>query len=226
MSTDVRDPSAQDGGEDPIKQIKGEMNRKLEKTEAAIQKLTEQNAALLAAIQAAQQPAKPKTQEPEKKLSDIMYEDPERYAAIIREDATREATKAVTEQMTRNQEVQATVAALAADYPELADSESELVKSTLKILEGLPANERNSTTSYKYAVREAAHRLDVKPRTKRDSSEDFMAPGGSAPSRRKSRSDAQVIESSKDMASVFGLNLEDPKAKAIYLDILKKKGAR
>lgn len=230
MTNDPNTPDTGDSPEsaqDPIRQIKGEMNRKLDKQNEQIQALLKQQGDLLSAIQAAQAaPTRQAAPEPEEDIESLMLTEPKKAAARIRQEAVREATQTINGQLAHQQAINNTIASLAADYPELADSNSELVKTTMQILGTIPESERKAHT-YEYAVNKAANQLDMRPRAKRQETEDFSAPSYSAAATRKrARSDGQIVESSKEQAKILGLDLSNEKAKAAFLKIMKERGLK
>lgn len=232
MSTDDTNtgestPAAND--QDPIKQIKGEMNRKLDKQNEQITSLLRQQAELVAAIQNAQKPQRAPSTEPTESIADLMYSSPEKAAARIRQEAVAEARAAMEATLAsqaQQQAVNQVIVTMADAYPELNDSDSELIRVTKEILGSIPENERRPH-AYEYAINKAATSLDMKPRSKREDSDGFVSASASPHARRtKARSDAQIIDNAKDQASVFGLDFSNPKVKAAYLEVIRAKGIK
>lgn len=222
-------PSAEQQ-DDPIKQLKGEFNRKIGKTNELISQLVSTQTKLQEALSQISQPKKTQVQESadsDVDMEDLMYKDPKKYANIIKETAKREAIAEMRQQFSSEEQVKGTIAQLAAEYPELSDSENELTKAAAEILKHVGEHERSNPRIYEYAVMKAAQKLDVKPRSKRPSAqdEDFASPVYSSPQQRsKKRSSESVVTQNKDVAKAFGVNLDDPKMKERYLNLLKQKG--
>jgi hypothetical protein len=228
MSDDINDPaSTPPPPEDQYKNIKGEFNRKIDKTNELVNQLIQSQAQLQEALGRIAQPAAaPAAKGKEEKLEDIMYTDPARYTQIIEERATERALTKMRSETTTQSSVNQAIAQLVAEYPELADAENELTKASAEILKGVSDSERTNPRTYEYAVMKAAQKLEVQPKSKRKQSEDeFVAPSYSSPqARSKKRSTEQVVNQNKDFGRAVGVNLDDPKMKEQFLNLLKSKG--
>jgi chromosome segregation ATPase len=227
MSDDIKDvDSKKSDDQDPIKQLKGEFNRKHEKTNELLNQLVNTQAQLQEALSKLAKPA-PKQEPIDDDIESLMYSDPKAYSQRIKEEAKREALEEMRRESSSQSSVNQTIAVLAGEYPELSDNDSDLTKKTVEILKTASEAEKMNARTYEYAVMKAAQQLDVKPRSKRPAAEeDFVAPSYTSPqSRSKKRSTEQVVTQNKDMAKAFGLNLDDPKVKERYLNLLKQKGS-
>lgn len=224
MSEDKTNPPADKEAPDAIKQIKSEFQRKHKETSDILSQIQQTQAALQATIEKSIQSAQPKQVDTDD--SDLMYSDPKAWRQKIKNEAKQEALNEMRSETYSQASVNQAIAQLAAEYPELSDNESDLTKKTVEILKGVSDAEKTNPRTYEYAVMKAAQGMDVKPRSKRPvAEEDFVAPSYSSPQgRRSKRSSEQVVSQNKDIASSFGLNLDDPKMKERYLNLLKQKG--
>lgn len=215
-----------EGGESKpteITNLKAEFNRKLSNLE-------EQNARLEQLIKMSlSSGSSPKTVhtpnvEPDAKLSDLIYTDPEKAAAIIQNKALESANNMVNQRMADKTAREQVAFQLVQEYPELNDQSSELYQETVKAYNKLSDTERLSPNSYKLAAREAAAVLGVLPNSKRQTSDNdnySMKGSGSAGAggrqprgSRKSDIDPMTLEFSR----LLGRDTSDPKV----IDGLKK----
>ena len=222
--TSVDPDPIKDKNTDPITQLKGEFNRKLGDTNKLIEQMAETNKALTAKLEALVNPKTPPKKE--ESLDALMYSDPKRYTQLIEERATSKAVEIVRAETQGQGMIQARIAELVAEYPELSDNNSDLTKQTVELLKGVNAMQKADPTTYEYAVLKAAQHLDVKPKSKRPKQEDdFIAPTYSSPKARQGRqTEDRVIKENKDFAKQVGVNLDDDKKKAVYLEKLREKG--
>jgi hypothetical protein len=221
---------------DPIKNLKAEMNRKLESFSAQNQqlsgKLDELTRALVArqaADEAARQPAK-------KPIKDLIYEDPDAAADEIASRVEQRVSTRVNAQLENQNQRQAVLQGLANDYPELTEDGSELQKLAVRIHSSLSESEKASPNAYKLAVREAAAELGIMTQKKRQNqgtgTDDFTLrrPTAKKSSRQDSRSsgddedlDPMTVEFAKVMSEFTNLiDADDPKV----MDRIKKRAQR
>jgi hypothetical protein len=196
---------------DPIRQLKGEMNRKLEKFDGKFDELTKSNQQLMALLDKATRPAAPQKPAADDDMDKIMYSDPKRFAAIIQEQAETRIMERISNANAAQNVTQTVISELAAEYPELADKNAELTKKAVTILQSLPQHEQSTTAAYRFAVKQAAEDLSVKPRSKRDPDE-FMGPSHNpygAP-RRREQSPAKIIERITPLAEAMGVDMSNP----------------
>lgn len=203
---------------DPITNVKAEFNRKLDNVTAELKRTQE---AILSQLQAKAAPAA----QPEVDLSDLMYKDPVKYAEIVEERAEKRIMSKL-DQRTAQQTKQNTVLnSLVQEFPELSDQNSPLFKKAVENYNTLSDDERSSPMAYKLAVKDAAMDLDIKPRSKRQSSDNegylMGGPGSGGSNSRPARTgDLDPIMTA--FAEHLGLPINDPKRK----ESLKKRAQR
>jgi hypothetical protein len=164
-----------------LNNLKSEMNRKLDSLK----------------------PAPPKKQEEEEDLDTLMISEPAKAAKIIEERAEAR----IMNKLNQNQKVTNSVNQIVSDYPELADQNSDLYKKAVEIYSTLDEAERTSPVAYKYAVKEAAEALGVKPKSKRPQvDEDFDPPSYGQGQRRRRQRDASLSDATVEFAQRMGLN--------------------
>jgi hypothetical protein len=202
------------GTVDELKNLKAEMNRKLENTNAQLQQV-------LAALQTPK-PGKSESA-PAAKVS--VFEDEEAYARRIKDEAKAEVTKELREEAQRTQKYQTIVNQIYSEYPEVSDQNSPLMQRAQEIFKSLPEDEQASAVAMKAAVAQAASEIGVKPKSKRTSSDDdsFSIPsgGGSNSSRRPGR-EPEIDSKTLELARLMGRDTSDPK----YLERLKNAAKR
>ncbi len=195
---------------DPIKNLKAEMDRKLGNADSRLSELQKTNELLMAKLSSISSPATPAAKT--ESLSDILYADPERYARIVEERAEARATERVSQQQQKANKVNTVVNQLAQEFPELSDNNHSLTKRAVEIYQALPDEEKNSSLSYKMAVREAAEELSIKPKSKRPVDEEPSF-GGSSGGSRSRRATAKLDTNTEELAAMLGLDTSDPKTK-------------
>lgn len=186
--------------EDPIKNLKAEMNRKLENTNAQLQ-------ALLAAINTPKVVATP-VAEPAKKVS--VFEDEDAYAARIKAETVAEIRREQAAQQTAQQKQAQTINALISEFPELSNMNDPLTKRAVEIFEALSPDEKASPVAYKAAVKEAALDLDIKPKSKRKAeskADDSFALGGSNGVTKRPPAQTEAEKVRLQLAEAFGLKV-------------------
>ena len=145
-------------------------------------------------------------------LDSLMYSDNARYRAIIQEQTEERIFQKLNQQNEIQGRTQSVISELAAEYPELSDRDNALTIKSVEILNSLPQHERATTTAYRYAVKQAAEELAVKPRSKRGDDE-FMGPSYNAyggQQRRREKSEKQTIAEISPLAEAMGLDMNDP----------------
>lgn len=222
------DASASDAGEKPdqVTNLKAEFNRKFEGINNALaqqnQMLQEQLNSILQTMTAKQTAAAGG----EAKLSDLIYNDPDKAAAIMEQNASAKAANAAVAAVASYQERQSTLSSLAAQYPELADTGSELAKAATAAYNALPARLKDTPEGYRMVIRETAADLGILPiakRKKAESDDDFSVSGNSSARKAAARSkDTGLSADTLDFARLSGLNVDDPKV----LESLKSRAKR
>lgn len=196
--------------EDISKQIKGEMNRKFDKQNSMIAELQLTMKSLAESLKPKAQPKQESTQEED--IETLIYADPKKAMAIVEDRASKRALETMNRASSAQQVLNNTIAELTQEYPEIASADADLTKKTVEILNSLSEHERSSPMAYKYAVREAADQLSIKPRSKRDP-DDFVAGGynGYSPNQRREKvSDKKIQSQVTDMARLMGVDTSDP----------------
>jgi hypothetical protein len=190
--------TASNQAEDPIKNLKAEMNRKLENTNAQLQ-------ALLAAINTQNKPA---PSEPAKKVS--VFEDEEAYAARVVAEAEARIEKKLAKEREQQTKQAQTINQLVMEFPELAQQDHSLTKRAVEIYNSLSDDEKNSPIAYKAAVKEAALELDIKPKAKRSQQrkeDDSFSLGGSSQGSKRPAPASEVDKVRESLAEAFGIKL-------------------
>lgn len=187
-----------------------ELERKLGDTNSAIAAMKAQNDELLKRLEALSKPAQAPTSTQED-LSELIYKDPQRYAEIITERATKQAEARISGTLQSQARTQQTLSQLAAEFPELADQNHDLTKKAVEIYSAMSDEDKASPLSYRAAVKEAAMDLGIKPKSKRSVDDEPVhggsGGGGAAP--RKPKLDKATLE----LAERLGLDVSDAKVR-------------
>lgn len=198
--------STQSKTDPEIQNLKSEFNRKMANLE-------DSNKQLLEAIKGLTPKAPPVSQ---KKVSDLIFDDTEAAVEEIETRVTKKVNQVLDSRDQRKAKESQVFAALYNDYPELADQGHDLTKKTVEIYNALPEEDRQSPTAYRLAAREAAMELGVKPKNKREASNDDYSFGGSSSGQPRRTGSSSSKEEDADIAAVaeaFGINMNDPKKK-------------
>lgn len=203
MSDDIQTPEQID----PLKNLKAEMERKLSNSEARLSELQKTNELLFSKLNELTTPKAAPAPQKQVSMSDLLYSNPEEYARIIEE----RAMERVAAQQQRAQKVNGVISQLAQEFPELSDNNSSLTKRAVEIYNSLPPEEKQSSLSYRLAVKDAADELGLKPKSKRpvDDEPSFGSSGRSAPRRKDKLNPMTEV-----WATALGLDPSDPKVKA------------
>lgn len=207
-------------GEDQIKQVKSEFDRKLGNYDSRLSEMQQQNEKILQALDkvAAPPPQATKKDTSHEDLSDVMYSDPERYHKIMEQRADERADKRLDKKLAERDSIAKrqtdVLARIVNDYPEVNDPSNPLTAKTVEILNKMSAEDKQNPTNYRIAVLEAAAELGVAPKYKRKKSDDddFVLSGeGAAGGSRKPKKKSGVNDATLDFARVMGLDTSDPK---------------
>jgi hypothetical protein len=194
--------------QDPYKNLKAELDRKISNTSTEVTEMRKANEALTAQIAELTRkivaPAPAATQSED--LSDLFYKDPARYAQIVADRAAAQADKIARQREDATRKTNTTLANLQNEYPELSDSSSELTKKAVEIYNSLPDDERNSSMAYKLAVQSAAVDLGVKPRSKRPVDDEPMGNPSYSGGRGGRRQSNKLDPATEELAQMFGLD--------------------
>jgi hypothetical protein len=208
MAGDSMPPEENDQGSDPLVNLKAELNRKLTNSEEKIAQFQKTQDALLAKLNEMSAPKAAPAQK--ESLSDLIYSDPDRYAAIITSQAVEAATSHISKQQMQQAKTQGVLQALQNEFPELSDSGHELTQKAVEVYNSLPDDERSSSLAYKVAVKQAALDLGYKPKSKRPAEEE---PSIGSSGGYKTRKSTKVDAATEQLAAMFGINTSDPKVK-------------
>lgn len=212
MSTEVKNETQQGQAappQDEIKNLKAEMNRKLDNTTAQLQALLDQ--------------MKKPTAPTETKKAPSVFEDEEAFAASIEQRAAERIRKEQEATQAAQARYQNTVQGILREYPEAADEASDLMKRAKEIYGALGDDERNSPLAMKAAVAEAASEIGLKPKSKRpQNDDDSFALSGSTQSTRRSSREPDLDPATVAFAKALGQPVDDPK----YLERLKAAAKR
>lgn len=200
---------------DQFTNLKAEFSRKFESVNSQLAAQNQQMQQQLNAILATMTTKQTEQAGGQEKLSDMIYNNPEKAADLIAENASRKAAATIN----GYQERQGALTALAQQYPELNDVNSELSKRAIETYNSLPANLRDTAAGYKMAIRDAAADLGVLVASKRqkatESNDDFTVGGNSTARKSPPKSkDAELSQDTLDIAKLMGLDTEDPKVVA------------
>ena len=190
---------------DPVKNLKSEFNRKLDNIN---EQLARQNAEILARLEAqTKTPAAP-----QKKLSELMYEDQDQFAAEVAARATAQVNQVLSNQA----EMQNTLSSVIAQYPEFANQSHEATKRAIEISRSQPRGLAGTAAGNKMAMLEAASELGLVPTQHRskNTGDDFSLAGGGGGRNRQSRQqkETEVSQETLDWARLLGTPVDsDPK---------------
>lgn len=209
MAEEVKNPPAFDAAE-VLKNTKAEFDRKTANLEASNKQLQDQILALTQQMKPA-----PKN-EPIKKVS--VFEDEDAFAARISSETEARINKNIEAQNEKNRRMQTVSTQLVADYPELADKSSPLMKKADELFRALPDDERAHPYAMKLAVQEAAAELDMKPFSKRtradqEDPDTFQIGGGSGAAVNKKKGPRDLSAEQETLAQLLGIDISKPETR-------------
>ncbi len=207
-------------GEDSNKNVKAEFNRKLSELNAS---LTAQNANLAQQMQTlmqtieSRQTAGKSTAGAEKKLSDLMYDNPDEFVNKIRKEIKDE----VQGDNYRANSFSQAATQLDSEYPEFRDKSSEQRKRVEMYYSQLPQGMQNTKEGLEVAVYKAAADFGLTPQSKRKgaASEDYSMSGsgsGSTTPRKPAKKQTEMQSDQMAFAELIGAPINDPKFKAEF----------
>jgi hypothetical protein len=211
-------PGASDGSEE--KNIKAEFNRKLADLNA---NLTAQNANLAQQMQTllqtieSRQTAGKSSAGAEKKLEELMYDNPTEFVNKIRTQIKDE----VQGDNYRTQSFNQAAALLDSEYPEFRDRSSEQRKRVEAYYAQLPQSLQNTKEGLEVAVYKAAADFGLTPQSKRSKGNDDFSMSGSGSSsgnnaRKQSKKSGEMAADQAAFAELIGAPVNDPKFKAEF----------
>lgn len=194
--------------DDLVKNLKSEMERKFSNIEKSNQALMAQ----LQSISTLNQ--KPKDEVPKAKLKDVWYEDPDKAADAVVNEATSRMRQELNIERQEQQKKQTVIQSLYKEYPELQDFDNPLTIKAVENFDKLPDDEKMHPMAYRLAVKEAAEDLDIKPKAKRkvkEDRDDFSLSGSDREGRQGTRRSSRLDEKTEEFGKLVGLDMDDEK---------------
>lgn len=208
---------------DRVKNLQAEMQRKIDNQAAALEKSAKETKAQLDAIMAAlkpQQTAVTKPQATNKKIGDLLFDDPDAAVSEIAREVSQVVTQQVMGRVSSQDEMRNTAAKLETEYPEFSDRTSEHYKRVEEYYKNLPQGLQGTPQGLENAAYRAAAEYGLIPKSKRQTpqSDDFsVSSGGSARQRQSSKSKSGEMRPEQEaFASLLGAPLNDPKFKEVF----------
>lgn len=209
------------GGEDRFKNLQSEVNRKLADLNNQFAQSNQDMKASLETLMStlqSRQAAGRSTEGTEKKISELLYEDPEQAVAQI----TRNVTREVSAQNATQQQFYNTAAQIEAEYPEFSNRASPEYSRVEAYYKALPQHLVGTKEGIEISAYKAAAELGLQPRSKRQKSgsDDFAVSSGGASNQanRRPPKDAEV----SDLQNAFaGMLLGDTAKNPEFQKILK-----
>lgn len=198
--------------------FKAEMDRKLNNMSNEWRQSTE---GLLSEIgKLSQSLPKPQaTQVSNEDLKDLVWTDPAAYAQKLEEQVEKRVNAILGKRENEyiaQQAHQTALAKMYTEFPELGIKDSPLTTRAVEIFQGFSKEDQADPKSYKLAIQEAAMELEIKPKSKRKSSnnDDFVMSGEGGSGNRSTSSDSKLPKKILDIAEAFGLDTSNEKVKA------------
>jgi hypothetical protein len=209
MSDDpTKNPPAEGGTPAPseLTNLKAEMNRKLDNTNAQLNAVLEQ-------LKAARAPAAPQAPATAPKaFEDVVYDDPKAAKELLKKELMAEFNEASSRQSQQTQKLQATVQRIFSEYPEFNDESNEVTKRAREIY-ATYAPEDQGPMALEAAARSAASEYGLKPKSKRTQNDDSFQLSGSASGARPAKKKDEIDDETLLIAQLMGRDLDDPKVK-------------
>lgn len=209
-----------------IKNLKSEYGRKFENLSAQLAQLTSQ---LQQASEARQQPAQTQV----KPIRELLYEDPDQAARLIKEEAVREAETRITGRFEKQQALQNKLMELSTEFPEFRDQNSDAFQKAREFYSTLPSGLKDTAEGAEIAMQRAALQLGLTPASKRrkSGSDDYVGSStGSGSGRRNTSAKDEVAEDTKTFAAILanasGRDFNDPKLQEGLKQASKRKDWR
>ncbi len=211
MSDEIKSPESDN---DPVRNLKAEMNRKLSNSDAKLQELANTNMALMQKLEEiSRSVSKPQSAQNHEDMSDIFYKDPSRFAQIVEERASAKAEKAASQREQAMRKTQGVLGQLQNEFPELADSGADLTRKSVEIYNSLPDEEKASSMSYRLAVQSAAIELGIQPKSKRPVSDEPTGSSSSNGRSGSSRRKEKLTPETEELAAIFGIDTSKSEVK-------------
>lgn len=213
-----------------LKNLKSEINRKLQNSDSRLEQLARQNEMLTQALQGLARPQRSEMSEVD--MEELAVSNPKAYQQILKKQIKDEVSKELGSTMQVEQQRQQILGQLVVDYPELKTGDSDLTQKAVAIYNSMSQSEQAMPSSYKIAVRDAAAELGLLPSSKRKSgsSEEWTGSGtrgsssGTSPqSKKKTEVDPRTLA----FAQMVGLDVSKPEVvKNIEKRAQRKKWSR
>ena len=201
---DAGTPAVTEGSE-ALSNFKSEMDRKLANQSEGLENINLKLEALANGIAAANAPKAEPINE------DLLYSDPAKYRAQIKEETLAQMRKeneaAAAVQNQRNQSAQAIISA----FPEMSDPNNAMHKKVMEAYNSLPPTEQSNVANWTGISYRIAAEMGIKPASQRDEGEGYvMAGSGSRGSQKVTESGgiddnmltlAQLLDPKKDVNS-------------------------
>jgi hypothetical protein len=212
-----------DNKEDPLQNLKSEMQRKLSNTDATLTQLLESQKALQAQLAAAAQP-KPVSSGEAKSFEDRIYAGEGDAVLGELEDRIVKKTNEANQQFQNDQaEKQAALLKLVQEYPEINQAESPLYQAAAQEMAGFAPQDQGTPQAMRMAVYQAAAKLGLKPKANRtNANDDFSVRGGGGNPPPKKTPKGDLSEDTEVIAQLMGVDTSDPKRR----ESLKKHSQR
>lgn len=202
------------GSQRSIESVTAEFSRKTAKLSEENARMSQQLEKMMAYLEQQRVSTSPtSSNQSEENLEDLAYTNPKLYAAKVAERAKKEALNAVNQTFAEQQKTNTVLTQLAAEYPELADNNSDLTRKAVEIYKSMSDSERSSPIAYKVAVRDAAADLGVLPKGKRSKSS-TNEPNISSSSvannlSSKAPTSGKISEQTLEIAALMGLDVSN-----------------
>lgn len=211
---------------DPIKNLKAEVNRKMENITAQLQQQNQMmNQQLQAIIESVKPSQKQQAAENDDELADLMLTNPKEAVKRIKSQVANEVTSNVSNVINSKEQTTQVIAGLAAEYPELRDNNSDLARKAVELYNSLPTGVKNTPYGSELAIRQAAAALGKVPasfrKTKTEETEDFSVSANQG-SKRPTKRSAELDDKTLGFAQLMGLDTSDPKV----MESLKQRAQR
>lgn len=212
--------TASTGNEDRLKNLQAEMQRKIDNQTQIAQETKAQLDTILAMMNARQPDPTPKPTS-NKKIGDMMFDDPDAAVQQIADQVGRTVTQQVLSQVNTKDALTRSAQQLEAEYPEFADRTSEHYKRVAAYYQQLPKELQGTPQGLENAAYKAAAEYGLVPKSKRQTGsagDDFsVSSGGSArPKAPRGSKDGEMQPDQLAFAQLLGAPLDNPKFKEVF----------
>ena len=220
--------------EDPTKNLKAEMDRKLgnlnDQLSQVLEKINQQPQQVSAASIADYNPAAPASKQQEN-LSDLIYSDPDRYTQIVQERAERAALTRIEAQQQAQAKQNEVLNKIVQEFPEVNTPGTKMYDKIQDVVKNMSPEERGDSNRWESLVYRAAMEVGVKPRSlrKAEDGDDFVLSGGSSAQRRSAAPKEPEMDPATEAFADIMFNYHPGKGKMSkeeYLQRVKEKSQR